>query len=90
MSVLLCVVTNRCMADDYVSQLPCDDARSTDPPPFLELDDNQKFNYQWSQHPFFERLLRIDDVEGLAGVPIHLPKYLLTMLVECVKHVRCA
>ncbi len=53
---------------------PNDDANSTDPPPPLNMEDGNKFNYQYALHPFFDRLLREEDVDGLAGPPIRLPK----------------
>jgi hypothetical protein len=58
-----------------VALLPNDDANSTDPPPPVDLEDGNRFDYQHSLHPFFDRLVREEDVDGLAGAPIRLPKY---------------
>eukprot|EP01087_Luapelamoeba_hula_P004848 TRINITY_DN1482_c0_g1_i1.p1 TRINITY_DN1482_c0_g1~~TRINITY_DN1482_c0_g1_i1.p1 ORF type:complete len:4317 (-),score=602.49 TRINITY_DN1482_c0_g1_i1:51-13001(-) len=61
--------------DKLVEELPCDDTYSTAAPPALELDDGSPPNYQWGMQPFYERLLRTEDVDGLAGLPVRLPKY---------------
>ncbi len=55
--------------------MPCSDERSSAPPPPLDLDDGSRADYQWGLHPFFERLIRSEDVDGLAGCPVKLPKY---------------
>lgn len=54
--------------------LPVNDQSAGTPPP-LHLDDGNKVDYQWGLHPFYDRLLREEDVDGLAGLPIKLPKY---------------
>jgi hypothetical protein len=44
------------------------------------LEDGNRFDYQHSLHPFFDRLIREEDVDGLAGAPIRLPKYVIYLI----------
>ncbi|KAL6068400.1 Component of oligomeric Golgi complex 3 [Balamuthia mandrillaris] len=67
--------------ESAVALLPRDNEASINPPP-LELNDGDKCDYQWSHHPFFDRLLREEDVDGLAGAPIRLPKYVPVDLLQ--------
>jgi len=61
--------------DKKVSSLPCPDRQSTDAPPFLDLDDEAMSGYDEASYPHMDRLLRLDDVSGLAGQAIIQPPY---------------
>lgn len=65
--------------------MPNDDANSTDPPPPVDLEDGNRLDYQHALHPFFDRLVREDDVDGLAGAPIRLPKYADNSFMQFLK-----
>lgn len=41
----------------------------------IDLEDGRASRLEDIQHPFFDRLLRTEDVDGLAGAPIVNPKY---------------
>ncbi len=56
--------------------LPCPDSDASANPPFVNLTSGNSTSQSDSIfHPFYDRLLRKDDVDGLAGAPIVLPKY---------------
>ena len=59
-----------------LNTLPCPDNDLSANPPFVNLTSAISTNQSDSIfHPFYDRLQRKDDVDGLAGAPIVLPKY---------------
>jgi len=51
------------------------------------LDQSAKRSEQFSEFPFFDRFDRKEDVEGLAGLPQNLPKYVPVDLLQVPKKV---
>ena len=66
--------------DENVRMLPCVDANSVAPPPLLELEG--KFHPNAELFPFFDRLVREEDVEGLVGSAIEQPRYVPVNLLK--------
>ena len=54
---------------------PVLDEGATLPPPLLSLTPGSALDTQAEWIPFTERLLRLEDVDGLAGAPIVFPDY---------------
>ena len=45
------------------------------PPPELDLDSGKTMRYEWMNLPMFKRLLREEDVNGYAGDPVEMPRF---------------
>ena len=59
--------------DTLANSVPCDENTNVNPP-LLHLE-NYGDSDQYNLLPFFERLLRLEDVNGLAGSPLFIPRY---------------
>jgi hypothetical protein len=75
--------------EGQIGTLPRQDLNTSGPPSFLELDEHKSAgkNDQWSDHPFFDRLLRKDEVDGLAGLPLRLPKFVPIDMLQIPRRV---
>lgn len=68
------------LVKDMCESVPCEDADRSAYPPALELVQASKstikgIEQQHVQQPYMDRLVRSEDVDGLAGAPIVLPQY---------------
>ena len=63
-------------ANELAMNLPSTEQQSIDPPPKMHLNDRGlSARSQWNYQPLYDRLLRKENVDGLAGAPIQIPAY---------------
>eukprot|EP01012_Entosiphon_sulcatum_P009332 TRINITY_DN1521_c0_g2_i1.p1 TRINITY_DN1521_c0_g2~~TRINITY_DN1521_c0_g2_i1.p1 ORF type:complete len:4962 (-),score=1074.52 TRINITY_DN1521_c0_g2_i1:73-14958(-) len=61
--------------EEVLAKLPVLDDTSVNPPPNLILDTAEDRKVSWFKHPLADRLLRPDDVDGLAGPPRQIGRF---------------
>jgi len=68
--------------DSKVATLRCVEDQTTEPPSFLDLQDDDQFGYDEKRFPLTDRLARLEDVSGLAGPAVIQPGYVPVDFLE--------